>query len=70
MNQEVQKIPKITEEEWARTTESVKQVLGYLTNELEKLKKRVMDLEEENRYLKEQIAKKVALQLIWAEVKD
>jgi len=70
MNQEVQKIPKITEEEWARTPESVKQVLGYLTNELEKLKKRVMDLEEENRYLKEQIAKKVALQLIWAEVKD
>lgn len=55
MSQKLQTIPQITEEEWARTPESVKQVLAYLTNEVEKLKQRVEGLEEENRYLREQL---------------
>jgi hypothetical protein len=55
MSQNVQTIPQITEEEWARTPESVKQVLAYLTKEVETLKQRVELLEEENRYLREQL---------------
>jgi transposase len=55
MSQNLQTIPQITEEEWARTPESVKQVLAYLTKEVETLKQRVVFLEEENRYLREQL---------------
>lgn len=55
MNQTLQTLPQITEEEWAKTPESVKQVLAYLTKEVEKLKQRVESLEQENRYLREQL---------------
>jgi hypothetical protein len=55
MNQTLQTLAQITEEEWARTPESVKQVLAYLTKEVETLKQRVESLEQENRYLREQL---------------
>jgi len=55
MSQKLNTIPQITEEEWKSTPESVKQVLAYLTNEVETLKQRVVFLEEENRYLREQL---------------
>jgi transposase len=57
MNQTLLTIPTITEEEWGRTPESVKQVLAYLTNEVQALKQRVEVLEEENRYLREQLGR-------------
>jgi transposase len=55
MSQKLQTIPEITEEEWKSTPESVKQVLAYLTKEVETLKQRVEGLEQENRYLREQL---------------
>lgn len=57
MNQTLQALPKITDEEWARTPESVQQLLTYLTNEVQALKQRVEVLEEENRYLREQLGR-------------
>jgi transposase len=57
MNQPLLIAPKITDEEWARTPESVRQLLAYLTNEVQALKQRVEVLEEENRYLREQIGR-------------
>lgn len=57
MNQTLLSLPQITDEEWARTPESVKQLLAYLTNEVQALKQRVEVLEEENRYLREQLGR-------------
>jgi transposase len=57
MNQTLLALPQITDEEWARTPESVKQLLAYLTNEVQELKQRVEVLEEENRYLREQLGR-------------
>ena len=48
MNEEPLKIPEITEEEWEQTPPSVKRLFEWL-------EKRIAALEEENRYLREQI---------------
>ncbi|MEW6738089.1 MAG: DUF6444 domain-containing protein, partial [Acidobacteriota bacterium] len=54
MNQEPLKPPEITAEEWDQTPASVKQLIKYL---VENFGKRIAVLEEENRYLREQIGR-------------
>ena len=57
MNQEAQPRPEITAEEWEQTPASVKMLVKYLVGNYEKLEKRIVALEEENRYLREQIGR-------------
>jgi transposase len=57
MNQTLLTLPKITDEEWARTPENVQQLLTYLANEVQALKQRIEVLEEENGYLREQLGR-------------
>lgn len=54
MSQESLKPPEITEQEWEQTPPSVKALIKHL---VENFEKRIAKLEEENRYLKEQIAR-------------
>jgi transposase len=54
MSQESLKPPEITEQEWEQTPQSVKLLIKHL---VENFDKRIAKLEEENRYLKEQIAR-------------
>jgi hypothetical protein len=54
MSQESLKPPEITEQEWEQTPLSVKLLIKHL---VENFDKRIEKLEEENRYLKEQIAR-------------
>lgn len=65
MNTEGQPLPEITNEEWERTPTSVKRWFEYLTEKVAKLEERIskeleqriVALEEENRYLREQIGR-------------
>jgi transposase len=54
MNQEALKPPEITAEEWEQTPASVKLLIKHL---VENFEKRITALEEENRYLREQIGR-------------
>lgn len=54
MSQESLRPPEITEQEWEQTPLSVKLLIKHL---VENFDKRIAKLEEENRYLKEQIAR-------------
>lgn len=65
MNAEAQTLPEITNEEWERTPASIKRWFEYLTEKVAKLEEciskefeaRIAALEEENRYLREQIGR-------------